>query len=187
MIIKCLDWPTDGTPISVERCYSSLGDKTPSDRRKEFTRINNSELKGDFPNNLLLKLAEEIEEENKIVRFWYHGTCQEFADDIMKNGIDLDKGKKFGNYSHRDGFYLTDDLGLAIRAAHKKYCIPNTKNKFNPKEDCIVILVFAYIEKSETDPLKNHIKSAVDVTKKAQEERLRKIVHYFRGGIFSQL
>jgi hypothetical protein len=73
-------------------------------------------------------------------------------------------------------------LGLAIRAAHKKYCIPNSKNKFNPKEDCIVILVFAYIEKSETDPLKNHIKSSVDVTKKSQEERLRKIVHYFSSG-----
>ncbi len=181
LLIKCLHWPTDGKPLSVVRHYGSLGDESPSERRKEFKRIDNSDLKGDFPDNLLLKLAEEIEEHEKSVRFWFHGTCQEFADDIITNGIDLDKGKEFGNYSHKDGFYLTDDLGLAIRAAHKKYCIPNKKNKYITK-DMIVIIVFTYVEESKANPLKTRIQSAIDLTARSQEERLKKIVHYFSGG-----
>jgi hypothetical protein len=181
LIIKCLDWPTDGTYLSVERCYSSLGDKTASERTKEFKRIDNSELKGDFQNNLLLKLAEEIEGEEKSLKFWFHGTCQEFADDITENGIDLEKGKEFGNYSHKDGFYLTDNLGLAIRAAHKKYCIPNKKNEYKTK-DWIVIIAYTYVEESKENPLKNHIESSIDLTARSQEKRLRKIVHYFSSG-----
>ena len=52
-----------------------------------------------------------------MVRLVYHGTTLEFADNIVKNGIDLTIGRK--NLDFGQGFYTTADKRQAIEWAKK--------------------------------------------------------------------
>ena len=63
-------------------------------------------------------------------RYWFHGTDHTSALNILKNGIDLARGKLGGDFSHGSGFYLTPDLEFAI----------SWSNKLMKKETCAVIV-----------------------------------------------
>lgn len=48
---------------------------------------------------------------------WFHGTDYESALSIVRDGIDLHRGKGHQDFSHRDGFYLSLDFHNARRWA----------------------------------------------------------------------
>lgn len=45
----------------------------------------------------------------------FHGTSQEYAKNIIEDGIDLNKGAKGRDFSHGDGFYLGDNFKKAYK------------------------------------------------------------------------
>jgi hypothetical protein len=139
--IKCSNWPEDKY-VTVGRRYQGYDTEK---KDKEFKRKDISKPEDDNSKETLLKmLGEEIKEKDlENLEFWFHGTIQLYAEDIIKQGIRLNKGKAFGNYSHEDGFYLTDDLEFAWRAAFNRYC-HKTDPKQKVKHDEIAVVVFAF-------------------------------------------
>jgi hypothetical protein len=135
-----IDW-TQGA-VKIGRRYEGYETER---RDKDFTRKDVSKPEEENSKENLLKiLGEEIKAESlKSLEFWFHGTIQLYAEDIIKQGIRLHKGKAFGNYSHEDGFYLTDDLEFAWRAAFNRYCHKKDP-KQNKKYDEIAVVVFAF-------------------------------------------
>jgi hypothetical protein len=141
----------------------------------------------DFPENVLKTMTENNQRKNlEGIESWFHGTSPTYAAHITKKGIDLKMGKKKANYSHNDGFYLTDNLDLAMRAAFQKYCIPNYNNKGETLDE-IAVIVFQFktediedyerIDKRPT--LEELTKNKLEAKKEAC---LRKIVYFFSNG-----
>jgi len=57
---------------------------------------------------------------------WFHGTDHESAMNIIKNGIDLLKGKTGGDFSDGGGFYLTSDYRFAHKWPQQMMKKPNS-------------------------------------------------------------
>jgi len=57
--------------------------------------------------------------------YWYHGTNCSFASDIVKFGIDIEKGKERRDFSDGNGFYLSDDLHRAKQWSLKMCIVGN--------------------------------------------------------------
>jgi hypothetical protein len=149
-----------------------------------------------FPELLLNILAKEVgNQTSDKMEFWFHGTSPKCANDIMTNGITLKNGKAKANYSNECGFYLTDNLNLAIRFASKKFCISTKKKKAEFEE--IAVVVFA-LEKEKHEhyfPKTNDKgeETGIDLRptaeelkngklKEAKDKRLRNIVIHFSEG-----
>ena len=98
-------------------------------------------------------------------RFWYHASSLENIQQIIKFGIKLDEGKKRGNFSNGDGFYCSDDLTKVLQFGASKF----------PGNDSIAILIFNW-DKDKTEF------KGLDLTSLKEEERLRKVVSYFKNG-----
>ena len=98
-------------------------------------------------------------------RFWYHTSSLENINKIIETGIKLDEGKKRGNFSNGDGFYCSDDLTKVLQFGASKF----------PGNDIIAILIFNW-DKDKTEF------KGLDLTSLKEEERLRKVVSYFRNG-----
>ena len=62
------------------------------------------------------KLLSIVESENH----WFHGTNESSAQQIMKNGIILQQGKQYLDFSHGQGFYLSPNLTDAKKWAWQK-------------------------------------------------------------------
>ncbi len=142
--MKCSEW-ADGSYVTVGRRYEGYG---MSKQDKNFMKKDISEFLEDGSEKDLMKiLAEEIGCENiENLELWFHGTIPVYAENIIKFGITLSEGKANGNYSHKDGFYLTDDFEFALRAAFKKYCHKKCSNQ-TVKHEEIAVLVFAFEKK----------------------------------------
>ncbi len=140
--MKGIDWPKDKS-VTFGRLYEGYGTEM---KDKDFTRKDVSEPQEENSKENLLKiLGEEIKAESlKSLEFWFHGTIPEYAENILLEGIKPHKGKAFGNYSHEDGFYLTDDLEFAWRAAFKRYCHKKDPKQKGKKYDEIAVVVFAF-------------------------------------------
>jgi hypothetical protein len=184
--MKFLNVPTDGSKQGVTG--SSCGDSTSQPKNYIQKHDIGKYLSGkDFPNNLLkIATGEDNNQNSDGVEFWYHGTSPTYADAITTYGIKLDKGKKKANYSNNDGFYLTDDLDLAMRSAFQKYCIPNFNNKRETVDE-IAVIVF----KLKTEDIKDYKRIDLRPTGKElknkklepkKDERLRNIVYFFSQG-----
>lgn len=53
-------------------------------------------------------------------QLYFHGTDHNSAKDILENGIKLREGEAQCDFSHRKGFYVTNDFGYALDYAHAK-------------------------------------------------------------------
>ena len=146
---------------------------------KNFRKIDISEILKPSNSEKNSYDTDEQEKNDQVEKtlFWYHGTNQKNADEIIANGIDLMKTKGNGNYSRGHGFYLTENLSLAIYFAFKKFPLPggNCPNT-------IAIVVFTFEEKE--DPIAIYKQLGIDLRIKTEpnEDRLRKIVTYFSNG-----
>ncbi len=170
--MKCSEWQ-DGSYVTVGRRYEGYG---MSKRDKKFMKKDISEFleEGD-EKNVLKILAEEIGYENfENLEIWFHGTIPEYAEKIIKGGIVLSEGKANGNFSHKDGFYLTDDFEFALSAAFKKYCHKKCSNQ-NVKHEEIAVLVFAF------DKNDNRIYFPLPLTKDVKNEETNKDVEVELG------
>lgn len=67
--------------------------------------LKNSDLLTEFMSQDGCTLEESV--------YWFHGTDHKSALKIMKEGIDLDKGKDGGDFSDGRGFYLTTNYSFA--------------------------------------------------------------------------
>jgi hypothetical protein len=170
--MKCSEW-ADGSHVTIRRWYDGYGAAT---QDKNFMKKDISEfLEDGSEKNLLEILAKEIGCENfENLEFWFHGTIPQYADNIIKLGIKLNEGKERGNYSHKDGFYLTDDLEFALSAAFKKYCHKKRPNQ-KVKHEEIAVLVFAF-EKND-----NRIYFPLPLTGIAHIERTNEDVEVEHG------
>jgi hypothetical protein len=128
---------------------------------------------------LLKKLAEERGEKVESLKFWYHATSCQNAENLFRRGIMLSEGKAKANYSHRDGFYLTDSFEDAAEFARKKFSL---------NHDRIAILVFSYstkpregnlLESYEQDEFINLLAAKTDAT---VMKRLKDVIYFFANG-----
>ncbi len=184
--MKCSDGKTYGSKQTVAGSSSahSTSQQNKDSAKRDIGKYLNDK---NFPNNLLDSIKREDYKQNSDgIEFWFHGTSPTYANAITTYGIKLDKGKKEANYSNNDGFYLTDDLDLAMRSAFQKYCIPTRKNKGKTVEE-IAVIVFQVktediedYERIDKRPTLEELKKNKLEAKK--EECLRKIVHFFSHG-----
>jgi hypothetical protein len=128
---------------------------------------------------LLKKLAEERGEKVESLKFWYHATSCQNAENLFRRGIMLSEGKAKANYSHKDGFYLTDSFEDAAEFARKKFSL---------SYDRIAILVFSYstkpreenlLESYEQDEFINLLAAKTDAT---VMKRLKDVIYFFANG-----
>jgi hypothetical protein len=186
LAMKRIDWPTDRSYVTIERSYEGLM----TDKNKDFTK--KDFLNGDFPKNILKILAAEVGKTAlDQMEFWFHGTSPECADDIVSEGIRLGVGKLNANFSHKDGFYLTDDLDLALRSAFQKYCIPKLLiDRKTLEEICVIVFAFPKAENYLLAINEHNEEIGIDLRptpeelasnklQNSKEERLRRIVYFF--------
>jgi hypothetical protein len=130
-------------------------------------------------NELLKILAKERGEDVESLKFWYHATSCQNAENLFRRGIMLSEGKAKANYSHRDGFYLTDSFEDAAEFARKKFSL---------NHDRIAILVFSYstkpregnlLESYEQDEFINLLAAKTDAT---VMKRLKDVIYFFANG-----
>ena len=67
----------------------------------------------------------------------YHGTIKKYAIDILKNGIDLNKGTELCDFGK--GFYTTPNKKFAIRRAKERSTVYN--GIFNSKESLPAVVI----------------------------------------------
>ena len=60
----------------------------------------------------------EFRRSNPNGQLYFHGTDHNSAKDILENGIKLREGEARCDFSHRKGFYVTNDYGYALDYAH---------------------------------------------------------------------
>ena len=177
IISRGIQWSQEGINTLVKTQYSA------NERQKvtqNFKKIDTLKILKSSIENMSVGLSQN--QDNDIVetsKFWFHGTSSKNADNIIQNGINLRHNKERGNFSNGDGFYLTDNLSLAIYFAYKKFCLPSSA--------CteIVIVVFSYKNDPDNENLlKKYEPLGIDlrVRTDANEDRLRKIVAYFSNG-----
>ncbi len=186
LLMKCLNGKADGTKQTV--AGNSSGDSLSQQNKDSTSRDIGKYLNDEnFPKNLLDYIKREDYKPNSdIIEFWYHGTSTEYAREITTYGIELDKGKENANYSHKYGFYLTDNLNLAMRSAFQKYCLPNFNNKGKTVEE-IAIIMFPFESRStenfpRIDLRPTEAELANEKLESKNENRLRNIVHFFSEG-----
>lgn len=84
---------------------------------KDFRKIQTTKTSNSADNNTRNELAkiykEQKENKNLNYNYWFHGTSQNNAEEIVTNGINLKKGQHFGDFSDGHGFYVTEDLEFA--------------------------------------------------------------------------
>jgi hypothetical protein len=59
--------------------------------------------------------------------YWYHGTSHTFAEHIIKNGVQIKKGRETRDFSDDEGFYLSNSLAYALQ-----WCTSNKKSRRGP-------------------------------------------------------
>ena len=62
----------------------------------------------------------EFRKSNPNGHLYFHGTDHKSAKDILENGIKLREGEARCDFSHREGFYVTNDFEYALDYAHAK-------------------------------------------------------------------
>jgi len=96
--------------------------KTISKSMYHGTYSKTEKIKGDNDNDSkkirdLSVLYEDRKKQENNFSFWYHGCRWQDAASIIEDGIDIDKGKSYCNFSHNKGFYLGTDFQKACSAA----------------------------------------------------------------------
>jgi hypothetical protein len=130
---------------------------------KTFRTIDLSKASKD---NLSEKIIELILNGREHVILYFHACSASSAHDIISHGIKLHMDADFRNFSHRNGFYLSDSLQKVLVFGAEKF---RSNNRMS-------ILVFEF----EEDPRARH--PGLDLSDSAHKERLRKVVSYFRNG-----
>ena len=97
-------------------------------------------------------------------KYWFHGTDHESAINIGRHGIDITKGKEGGDFSHKNGFYITSNFSFAKSWSQKMR--KNTK----------AVIVFNV----EDDQIFNSYKGLK--LSSDEQEKWTKTVKYFRNG-----
>ena len=62
----------------------------------------------------------EFRSSNPNGQLYFHGTDHKSAKDILENGIKLREGEGQCDFSHKKGFYVTNDFGYALDYVHTK-------------------------------------------------------------------
>uniref|UniRef100_A0A2C9LGQ5 Uncharacterized protein n=1 Tax=Biomphalaria glabrata TaxID=6526 RepID=A0A2C9LGQ5_BIOGL len=101
-------------------------------------------------------------------QIYFHGTTVEFLRDtedaILRKGIDLGRGHAKQDFSHRDGFYMSDSLDAAIEWGRNK----------DRKDHCVIVFNIP------DDLLDARAQRGLDVSK--DHAKFLKVVNYFRNG-----
>ncbi|XP_013785274.1 uncharacterized protein LOC106469327 [Limulus polyphemus] len=71
------------------------------------------------PYNLPQQVRDHLKSLNEKCLF-FHGTSHNHADNIIQNGIQLNEGSGFQDFSHNDGFYITSEIEYALDWAKRK-------------------------------------------------------------------
>ena len=95
--------------------------------------------------------------------YWFHGTDHNSALNIIREGIDLGKGKAAGDFSDGDGFYLTSNFQFAKEWPVKMMRKPTT-----------AVIIF------KVDP--NLFSNYQGATCQDADEEWESMVRYFRNG-----
>jgi hypothetical protein len=120
--------------------------------------------------NLSKQIIDVISHGKENVKFYFHACSASSTHNILTYGINLDLAKKCGNFSHGKGFYVSDCLEKVLIFAAEKF----------RSNDRISVVVFEF----EEDP-KLHC-PGLDLSCPEEEERLRKVVSYFKNGAVPQ-
>ncbi|XP_046847058.1 uncharacterized protein LOC124440684 isoform X1 [Xenia sp. Carnegie-2017] len=94
--------------------FNDAGDQT-NQEVKIFNASNKDEaIRG------IIEVEESKKNEDENTELYFHGTDHSSAQKILKNGIELSKGREKGDLSHRDGFYMANDYEYSLTQYSKK-------------------------------------------------------------------
>ena len=93
--------------------------------------------------------------------YWFHGTNKESAEDIVKKGINLKRGKENSDFSDGAGFYITPNFDFAQTWAQR----------IHKKDGAVVVF------KVENDLFRGGFELS-----RENSEKWGKVVRYFRNG-----
>lgn len=118
-------------------------------------------LEGKHPN--LVKYLTQIDSTCSGTKYWFHATDHASVDSIIENGIELGFGKRFQDFSHGGGFYVTSDIVFALTWPVKLR-----------KQDSAAILVFKMEER------KSYLIKGKEIAE--ANEEWKKCIKYHRHG-----
>ena len=94
-------------------------------------------------------------------KLYFHGTDHNSAKNILEKGISLGSGAKKCDFSHGDGFYVTDNYEYALQYS-KKHKAQRAVILFNISDDCL--------------------KGRLDLSGRERREDLKSVRKYFQSG-----
>lgn len=89
----------------------------------------NFKMKNDKDYQKVLTTCKERYVKSDEIEFWFHGTSQNHASDILSRGIKLKEGGGRQDFSHKSGFYLGEEFDLALDWARTR----------SPKKEAVLV------------------------------------------------
>jgi len=140
---------TRGKPGKINTIFKVKG------RNISMNHVENDEIISEYK----AQNSSSIDE----VKYWFHGTDQQSALNIVEKGIDLRKAKAASDFAFKEGFYVTPEFSFALEW-------PSLSRKRTK-----AIIVF----KANKETLENAAESGKSFQN--DDEKWKRAIQYFRG------